>query len=132
MQSWDEVAPRFAEPTIGHLATLEPDGSPNSVPVWVHREGPDHLALFSIAGQRKDRNIVRDPRVSISVTRAGDDYAPAAVRGEVVERIEGERAKAIIDRISELYTGGPYTEEGDYVAYLVRPTAWWARGYDSP
>jgi hypothetical protein len=39
----------------------------------------------------------------------------------VAERIEGDWAWKIIDRISTTYTGGPYSRENDRVIFLVQP-----------
>jgi PPOX class probable F420-dependent enzyme len=48
------------------LATVNPDGSPQTSVIWVGRDGGD--VLFStVEGRVKHRNMVRDPRVSISV-----------------------------------------------------------------
>jgi PPOX class probable F420-dependent enzyme len=48
------------------LATVNPDGSPQTSVIWVGRDGAD--VLFStVEGRVKHRNMVRDPRVSISV-----------------------------------------------------------------
>jgi hypothetical protein len=45
----------------------------------------------------------------------------AMVRGRVAERVEGDRAWEIIDRISQKYTGGPYPLRTDRVVFLIEP-----------
>ena len=45
----------------------------------------------------------------------------AQVRGRVVERLEGDAAFAVIDRISHKYIGQPYPLRSDRVVYLVEP-----------
>ena len=35
----DEIRQLLDRPNFAHLATLMPDGSPQSVPVWIGREG---------------------------------------------------------------------------------------------
>ncbi|HKZ06398.1 MAG TPA: pyridoxamine 5'-phosphate oxidase family protein, partial [Methylomirabilota bacterium] len=42
-------------PNFAHLATLMPDGSPQSTPVWVGREG-DRLLVCTSDGSLKGRN----------------------------------------------------------------------------
>jgi PPOX class probable F420-dependent enzyme len=43
------------------LATINPDGGPQTSTMWVARDGDD--VLFStVAGRRKHRNLERDPR----------------------------------------------------------------------
>ena len=55
------------------LATINPDGGPQTSAMWVGRDGDD--VLFStLVGRRKHRNLVRDPRVTIEedIDRAFD------------------------------------------------------------
>ena len=53
-------------PNFAHLATLMPDGSPQSVPVWVGRE-KDYVLVCTGEGSLKAKNIRRDPRVVLSI-----------------------------------------------------------------
>ena len=53
-------------PNFAHLATLMPDGSPHSTPIWVGRED-DHLVICTPDGSLKARNTKREPRVSLSI-----------------------------------------------------------------
>ena len=108
------------EPNMAHLATILPDGSPHSVPLWIGVQG-DRVAFLTGPGSRKARNIERDPRVSISVTDRQQPFAMAQVRGRVVERLDGTAAWTIIDRISVKYTGAPYPQRTDRVVFLVEP-----------
>ena len=54
------------EPNLAFLATVNEDGSPQLSPVWIDREAGTIL-VNSAVGRRKDRNMRREPRVSISV-----------------------------------------------------------------
>jgi PPOX class probable F420-dependent enzyme len=107
-------------PNYAHIATLMPDGAPHSVPVWIDVEG-DHLAFLTGPGSRKARNLERDPRVAISIIDADQPNASALIRGQVVERIEGDRAWEIIDRISQKYIGQPYPMRTDRIIFLIKP-----------
>src|SRR4051794_39686130 len=93
--------------SIVHLATLMPDGSPMSVAVWAGVED-GRPVFFTQAGSQKARNIDRDPRVALSIVDRANVYRTARLRGQVVERIKGEAALVIVDRISERYTGQPF------------------------
>ena len=53
-----------------HLATVAPDGGPHVTPVVLGYDG-DALYL-SVTGKQKSKNIERDPRVCISISREGD------------------------------------------------------------
>ncbi|MEA2281345.1 MAG: hypothetical protein QOK21_1952 [Solirubrobacteraceae bacterium] len=92
---------------FAHVATVLPDGSPHSVPVWIDLEG-DRLVFFTQPTSRKARNLDADPRVAISIVDGANPYRMGQARGRVVERVEGEDALAIIDRLSEKYTGQPF------------------------
>jgi PPOX class probable F420-dependent enzyme len=124
----DDVRALFDGPNQAHVATLLPDGSPHSVPIWVGVED-DLIAFLTSPGSRKARNLERDPRVAISVTDRERPFAMATVRGRVVERVDGDAGWAIIDRIAEKYTGGPYPLREDRVAFLVSPDHAWAQSF---
>jgi PPOX class probable F420-dependent enzyme len=64
------------------LATINADGSPQSSVVWVGRDGDDIL-MSTIEGRRKHRNMVRDPRVSLSVIDSADPENYVELRGRV-------------------------------------------------
>jgi PPOX class probable F420-dependent enzyme len=64
------------------VATVNPDGSPQTSVIWVGRDGGD--VLFStVEGRKKHRNMVRDPRVSISVIDWADPENYIELRGRV-------------------------------------------------
>ena len=53
------------------LATVNPDGSPQTSVVWVGRDGGD-LLFSTVEGRVKHRNMLRDPRVSVTVIDSAD------------------------------------------------------------
>lgn len=105
---------------IAHLATILPDGSPHSVPVWIGTDG-DHVAILTGPDSRKARNLRRDPRVALSLTPADNPFQPVMVRGRVVEWVEGDAAWEIIDRISTKYLGRAYSRGEARVVALIEP-----------
>jgi PPOX class probable F420-dependent enzyme len=127
-QSWQSVRPYFERGMVAHVATLMPDGSPHSVPVWVGVEG-DAIAFFSLTGSLKDRSIQADPRVALSITDPGNMLSHAAVRGHVRRRIEGDDAMSIVDRIARRYTGEAYEMREGLTVFLVEPTRCWSHDY---
>lgn len=126
--TWNDVRHYFERDIVAHVATIMPDGSPHSVPVWVGVEG-DLLTFFSIAGSRKDTNLQRDPRVAVSVTDPGNMLDMAFVRGRMVRRMEGDAAMPIVDRIARRYTGSDYDIRSGLAVFLVTPDVCWARDY---
>ena len=93
-------------PNFAHLATLMPDGSPQSAPVWVGREG-DRILVCTGEGSLKAKNTRRDPRIALSIVDVQDPYMEAQLRGRVVER-RPDPDLALMDPISHKYTGKPF------------------------
>jgi PPOX class probable F420-dependent enzyme len=124
----DDVRALFEGANIGHVATTLPSGGPHSVPVWVGMEG-DRIAFLTGPGSRKARNLDRDPRLAISITRHDQPYEMAQVRGRVAERLEDDAAFEVIDRISHKYIGQPYPLRSDRVVFLVEPERAWAQKF---
>ena len=102
----DDIKHLLDRPNFAHLATLMPDGSPQSVPVWVGREG-DRIVVCTGESSLKATNTRRDPRVALSIVDFHDPYAEAQLRGRVVERRPDEALK-LMDPISRKYTGQPF------------------------
>jgi PPOX class probable F420-dependent enzyme len=115
----DEVRELFAGANFAHVATSLPDGSPHSVPVWIDMQG-DRIAFFTQPTSRKARNLDRDPRLAISILEFRNPYRMAQVRGRVAERLEGDAALEVIDRISQKFTGRDFPMRSG-VAFLVEP-----------
>ena len=64
----------------GVLATLNADGSPQTSAMWVGRDGND-LLMSTLQGRVKYRNMLRDPRVSVTVHDAADPENYVELRG---------------------------------------------------
>jgi PPOX class probable F420-dependent enzyme len=64
------------------LATINPDGSPQTSVMWVGRDGNDPL-FSTVEGRVKHRNMRRDPRVSVTVIDSSDPERYAELRGRV-------------------------------------------------
>jgi PPOX class probable F420-dependent enzyme len=104
------------------LVTLDQDGSPQATVTWV--DASDGLVLVNTAeGRRKDRNMLRDSRVALTVIKHGDEYRWITIEGRVVERVTGPEADAHIDSLSRRYDGEPWTPmEGQVrVLYRIQP-----------
>src|SRR5262247_1112130 len=81
----DEIKRLIDGPNFAHLASLLPDGSPQSAPVWVSREG-DRILIGTGESSLKAKNTRRDPRVALSIVDFHNPYIEAQLRGRVVER----------------------------------------------
>jgi PPOX class probable F420-dependent enzyme len=102
------------------LSTLNPDGSPQSSPIWVMRDG-DEILFSTILGRRKTRNIQRDPRVSVCAYDPANPYRYFEARGRVTLSQEG--GAELINELARRYLNGPYEEAGpDAVRVVCRLT----------
>ena len=106
---------------IAHIATVAPDGSPHTVPVWIATHG-DQIVFLTGPDSRKARNLRHNPRVAFSVAPADNPFEPVIVRGLVVDWISGEAAWTIVDQIAAKYTGQPYPRQQERVVAVVEPT----------
>jgi PPOX class probable F420-dependent enzyme len=97
----------FSGADIAHLATGAPDGAPSSVPVWVGIDG-DRLVIQTMPHSQKARNLAREPRVALSLTKADNPFNAATLRGRVVEQRDDDGVWPVIDRISNAYIGQDY------------------------
>lgn len=89
-------------PNPAVLATVNPDGSPQTSVVWVRRDGND-LLVSSAAGRRKDRNLARDPRVSMTVYDQADPLQYVEVRG--LASISEDAGRRLAVSLAEEYEG---------------------------
>ncbi|MEU1120789.1 MULTISPECIES: PPOX class F420-dependent oxidoreductase [unclassified Streptomyces] len=106
---WSAPRPR-AEPADGcsiTVATIQPDGSPQVSPVWVKRDGDDVLFSTTV-DRRKEKNLRRDPRVTVLVQPFDAPYSYAEIRGTAQMTTEG--GQELIDELSVKYTGKKYAE----------------------
>jgi len=113
----------FAKRVLAHVASLEPDGSPNVTPVWVELDGDD-IVINTALGRAKARNLASDARVAVSLTDPDDPYVLIAVRGSVVG-FTTEGGDEVIDRLAKKYLdvdSYPYRREGEVrVNVRIRP-----------
>ena len=88
---------------FAHLASIGPDGEPQSHPVWYDVNG-GRLLISTTKSRQKYRNITRDPRVSASITDPDDPYRYLEIRGRVVS-IDEDPEKKFIDALAQKYMG---------------------------
>lgn len=102
------------------LATINPDGGPQTSVVWFEREG-DALLISVTAGRKKARNIERDPRVSLTVFDLGNPYRSAEVRGTA--ELLPDPDKVLPKRLSQRYLGeDPPLESAAEKRLIIRVT----------
>ena len=109
----DDIRALLTEPIFFHLATINPDGSPQVSVVWADLDG-DLIRFSTAEGRVKPRNLRRDPRVAISFTAPEDPYRNIVINGRAVE-IE-QRGTDLIDHMARKYVGAekyPWAQPGE-------------------
>src|SRR5690348_2672401 len=96
------ISKLFEEKNFAFLATLMKDGSPQVTPTWVDLDKNHNTILINTAiGRAKHRNVSKDPRVALSIIDALNPYHMVAVRGKVIEQIDGKEADEHIDKMAK-------------------------------
>ena len=113
----------LAAPNYAWIVTLNPDGSPHASLTWIGAT-ENHVLVNTAVGRRKDRNIERDPRVTIAVQQHDDPFRWISIEGVVDERELGPGAEAHIGELARADDGEDWTPvEGQVrVRWHVRPT----------
>ncbi len=129
------MAISFSEATLGLLdgrnyavlATVNADGSPQTSAMWVGRDGDD-LLFSTVQGRVKHRNMLRDPRVSVTVLDAADPENYVELRGRVT--MTPDIGRKIDTQLSWKYDGkDPDPDKPGAVRVVVRMTVSKATGY---
>ncbi len=106
-------------PRVAALTTLMPDGMPQTTVVWCNFDGK-YVMVNTMRGFRKEKNMRRNPKVTLLCYDPRQPLRSLEIRGTVVEMTE-EGAMDHLDGLSEMYTGRrPYF--GGCVAAELRGT----------
>jgi PPOX class probable F420-dependent enzyme len=109
------------------LATINPDGGPQTSVMWVGREG-EQVLFSTIAGRRKHRNLERDPRLSVTIIDADDPENYVELRGRAT--IEEDVGRAFDTSLSWKYDGrDPDPDAPGALRLIIRTTIDKATGY---
>jgi PPOX class probable F420-dependent enzyme len=94
----------FANPNFAFLSTINRDGSSQVTPTWIDLDEVHGLILINTAvGRLKQKNVSRDPRVSISMIDGMDNpYSMVTIRGKVIEQSK-VGADEHIDKLARKY-----------------------------
>ncbi|HXW44373.1 MAG TPA: PPOX class F420-dependent oxidoreductase [Streptosporangiaceae bacterium] len=129
------MAIEFSQATLGLLdgrnyavlATVNRDGSPQTSVVWVGRDGSD-LLFSTIEGRVKHRNMVRDPRVSVTIIDSADPENYVELRGRVT--MTPDVGRRVDTGLSWKYDGrDPAEDRPGAVRVVVRMDVQKATGY---
>lgn len=92
---------------LGHLVTLNADGSPQVTCVWVGLDGDEIVSGHLPENQQKLKNVRRDPRVTLSIE--GTKVQPPGLKQYLVvhgrARLEPGGAPKLLQRLAHVYLG---------------------------
>ena len=109
------------------LATVNPDGSPQTSAMWVGRDGDD-LLFSTVEGRVKHRNMLRDPRVSVTILDSADPENYVELRGRV--SMTPDIGRQVDTALSWKYQGkDPDPDQPGAVRVIVRMNVDRATGY---
>jgi PPOX class probable F420-dependent enzyme len=101
-----EVRAAITAGRLAHLATIDPDGSPQVSIVWVGLED-DELVIGHLGSGRKIANLRRDPRAVVSIET--DRTNPMGLQEYLVvtgvARITPGGAPELLQQLAEVYLG---------------------------
>ncbi|MBI3639835.1 MAG: PPOX class F420-dependent oxidoreductase [Thaumarchaeota archaeon] len=99
----DSVIKLLTGKNFAFVATLMKDGTPHITPTWVDYDGK--IILINTAeGRVKQKNVSRDPHVSLSIVDHNNPYDMVTIRGKVIEQTS-EGADEHIDKLAKRYLG---------------------------
>ncbi|MFZ0217396.1 MAG: PPOX class F420-dependent oxidoreductase [Candidatus Dormiibacterota bacterium] len=112
-------------PLFAHLATVRPDGAPQSNPMWFLWD-PDAgvIKLTHTKVRSNYRALQTEPRVALSIIDPESGYRYLQVRGNV-EKIEDDPTGAFYQTLQQRYLGKsePVADKDVRVVLTIRPTA---------
>jgi PPOX class probable F420-dependent enzyme len=100
-------------PPVAALTTLMPDGYPQTSVVWCDFDGAC-VRVNTMRGFAKERNMRRDPRVTLLCYDPRRPLRYLEVRGEVIEMTE-EGATEHLDGLASKYAGRPIHYFGECI-----------------
>ena len=110
----DKVIKLFEGANLVFIATVMKDGSPQVSPVWADYEN-DHVLVNTAEGRIKHKNVLRDPRVAISVVDQNNPLNMTTIRGKVIEIIPDYEYKHA-NKLTKKYIGTdkyPFRQPGE-------------------
>ena len=101
----DPIVKFFSGNNFAFLGTLNKDGSPQVTPTWidiVEDEGQELILINTARDRIKQKNVSRDPRVSISVVDEENPYSMITIKARVVDQTT-KGADEHIDKLAKRY-----------------------------
>ena len=100
-------------PRVAAFTTIGPDGYPQTSVVWCDFDGL-YVRVSTMRGFAKERNMRRDPRVTLLCYDPRRTLRYLEIRGTVIEMTEAG-ASAHLDALASRYAGRPIRYFGDCI-----------------
>ena len=99
----DSVKQLLTGKSFAFVATLMKDGTPQITPTWIDFDGKSIL-INTAEGRVKQKNVLRNPSVAISIVDQNNPYVMLTIRGKVIEQTTNG-ADDHIDKLAKRYLG---------------------------
>jgi PPOX class probable F420-dependent enzyme len=96
------IAKFFRGKHFAFVGTVNKDGSPQVTPTWIDLREDGKLLINTAEGRIKQKNVSRDPRVSISIINEENPYSMVTIKGRVVGQTTNG-ADEHIDNLAKRY-----------------------------
>ena len=120
MQLSEDVRTFLEEARFAVLATVNPNGSPQQTVMWYELRG-DTIVMNTRRGRKKDRNLIRDPRVSLCIE---DGFRYVTLKGTIEVVDDPATGQADIAALARRYHNAAKAEQmvRDEFAFQERVT----------
>lgn len=120
MQLREDVRTFLEEERFAVLATVNANGSPQQTVMWYELRG-DTIVMNTRRGRKKDRNLIRDPRVSLCIE---DGFRYVTLKGTIEVVDDPATGQADIAALARRYHNAAKAEQmvRDEFAFQERVT----------
>ena len=112
----------LSAPVVAHIATIGPDGAPQSSPVWFDWDGA-RLILGMVESRQKLRNLRRDPHVAASIVDPTNQNRYMEIRG--LATFVPDPNREVLGRLMRKYTGTDnpsWLDSNERIIVAIEPT----------
>ena len=107
MQLSEDVRTFLEEARFAVLAKVNPNGSPQQTVMWYELRG-DTIVMNTRRGRKKDRNLIRDPRVSLCIE---DGFRYVTLEGSIEMVDDPATGQADIAALARRYHNAAKAEQ---------------------
>ena len=118
-----KVEQLFQQKNLIFISTINSDGSPQLTPVWGDYDN-GYVLVNTAEGRLKHKNVLRDPRVAISVVDHGNPLNMTTIKGKVIEIIP-DYDYVHANKLTKQYMGideYPFKRDGEKrIIFKIKP-----------